>query len=219
MARRRKSCLPKYVIPDRDRHGNVRLYFRHPSLKRKIRLRATYGTEEFAEEYHQALRQATGAMAKAEKSLDWLCDRYLKSPKFKAFEENTKRRKRAELEAICAIEFGEGKAKKRLGSLPFARMSKAVVIKLRDMKDQEELPGAANYRVKQIRALYSWGLTADLATSNPATGVEKIQYASTGHYTWTVSDLQVRSEICDWDAGAARDGNHALSRRPAFRRY
>jgi integrase len=191
MARRRKSCLPKYVIADRDRHGNVRLYFRHPSLKWKIRLRSAFGTAEFEQEYRRALQEATGAKENAEKSLDWLCDRYCKSSKFKAFEENTKRRKRAELETICNIEFGEGRAKKRLGSLPFTRMSKAVVIKLRDMKDQEDLHGAANYRVKQIRALYSWAIMADLATLNPATSVEKIQYASGGFYTWTEADLAV----------------------------
>ena len=191
MARRRKWSVPEYVYPDRDRHGNVRLYFIHSSLKRKFRLRAVYGTAEFEEEYRAALTQAVSAKkeVKAEKDLDWLCNRYFNSAEFKAFEQNTRRRKRSELEAICQINSISGKKIQRLGSLPFDRMPKETVVKLRDMKADEGLPGAANYRVKQVRALFSWAMSADIAKLNPATGVKKIKYASSGFYTWTEDDL------------------------------
>jgi hypothetical protein len=97
-----------------------------------------------------------GEKAEAEpnnKSLDWLCDRYYKSATFLALEDYTKRRKRTVLNEICDITFGEGKAARRLGTLPFEGMSKANVRKLRDMR--ADAPEAANFRLKQI----SWRLS------------------------------------------------------------
>jgi hypothetical protein len=43
----------KYLTEDRDRHGNVRLYFRRNG--KKIRLRGTPGCDEFLAEYASAL--------------------------------------------------------------------------------------------------------------------------------------------------------------------
>ena len=42
-----------YLLPDRDRHGNERLYVRRHG--RKIRIRAKPGTQAFAEAYAEAL--------------------------------------------------------------------------------------------------------------------------------------------------------------------
>jgi hypothetical protein len=44
----------KYLVEDKDRHGNVRLYVRLPG-KPKVRLRGIPGSEEFMTAYHAAL--------------------------------------------------------------------------------------------------------------------------------------------------------------------
>ncbi len=81
-----------------------------PALRRpgkpKIRLRGTFGSEEFMTTYRAALTESAATVLKAEKSLDWLCNRYYKSASYQSLEEYTKRRKRAVLDEVCNITFG-----------------------------------------------------------------------------------------------------------------
>ena len=177
----------KYVTRDRDRHGNLRYYCRRPG-KQKIRLRGLPGSPEFMAAYRAALVDLEATGTQAEKSLDWLCDRYFKSSYFMTLEEYTRRRKRTVLNEVCNIEVGEGKAAKRIGSFPYAGMQKVNVRKLRDLKAAR--PEAANYRLKQIAALFSWAVKNDIAKLNPASGVEKIAHATDGYYTWTERDVE-----------------------------
>ena len=44
----------KYLVEDRDRHGNVRLYVRVPG-RTKVRIRAPFGTDEFIAAYNAAI--------------------------------------------------------------------------------------------------------------------------------------------------------------------
>ena len=176
----------EYVTRDKDRHGNLRYYFRRPG-KSKIRLRGQPGSDEFMAAYAAAL---AGEKAEAEprhKSVDWLCEQYYRSATFLALEMDTRRRKRSVLNEICDITFGAGTTARRLGALPFEGMSKANVRKLRDMRS--DAPEAANFRLKQISALFSWAMKEEYAKFNPAEGVERIVNASEGYYTWTEQDV------------------------------
>ena len=184
----------RYVTRDRDRHGNLRFYFRRPG-KPKIRLRGLPGSEEFADVYKAALSDNGAGGAKAEKSFDWLCERYYKSVYFKSLEAYTQRRKRAVLDEICNH---AGENKRRVGSAPFAAMKRVHVRKLRDMK--ADTPEAANFRLKQISALFTWAIKNDLASSNPAEKLEKLGGGSEGFYTWTDQDVET-FEAC-WEIGS-----------------
>jgi len=176
----------KYILRDRDRYGNVRFYYRRPG-KPMVRLPGLPGSEEFMTAYKAAL-SSDGTAPTAEKSLDWLCKLYFKSTAFASLEDYTRRRKRTVLNEVCDITFGSGRTARRLGSLPFSGMNKAAVRKLRDMK--AETPEAANYRLKQIAALFSWAVKNDHAKVNPAAGIEKLEKASQGgYYTWTEADV------------------------------
>lgn len=172
----------RYITRDRDRHGTVRYYFRRPG-KPKTRLRGLPGSEEFLAAYKAALGEQ-GPASKAEKSFEWLCERYYKSAAFQSLEDYTKRRKRTALTEICAIVGGNGQ---KLGDAPFAAMKRAHVRKLRDMK--ADLPEAANFRLKQLSALFAWALKSDLVATNPAEKVEKLKSGSDGFYTWTDDDV------------------------------
>ena len=66
----------KHVVEDKDRHGNVRLYYRRPGHK-KVRLREKPGTDEFLAEYRAAASgklttSKTPAPAPKNDSLEWL---------------------------------------------------------------------------------------------------------------------------------------------------
>jgi hypothetical protein len=174
----------KYVTKDRDRHGNVRLYFRRPG-KPKIRLPGLPGSEEFLAAYKAALAENDPSQAKAEKSFEWLCERYYRSAHYLALEAETRRRKRVVLEEICAM---AGAGGRQLGPAPFASMKRAHVRKLRDLKCGR--PGAADLLVKTISPLFAWAITNDIAAVNPAEKLEKLGGRSEGFYTWTEEDVE-----------------------------
>ncbi len=174
----------QYVTKDRDRHGNVRFYFRRPG-KPKIRLNGLPGSDEFMTGYRAALGESGLDGAKAEKSFEWLCGRYYKSPYFSALEPETRRRKRVVLEEICDTAVAGAR---KLGSAPFASMKRAHVRKLRDNK--VDRPGAADLLVKTVSGLFSWAIKNDLATVNPAEKLEKLGGRTEGFYTWTEDDVE-----------------------------
>jgi integrase len=183
-----------YVTRDPDRHGNERFYFRRPG-KPKVRLPGLPGSDEFLAAYRAALTESTQAKIKAEKSFEWLCQRYYKSALFQSLEPDTQSRKRSVLEEICNI---VGESGRRLGLAPFAGLKRSHVRQLRDMKAAK--PEGANFRLKQISALYAWAIRNDLATVNPAEKVEKLGGGSDGYYTWTDQDVE-RFEDC-WPVGS-----------------
>ena len=82
----------KYLVEDVDRYGNVRLYVRMPG-RRKVRLRANFGTDEFLAAYAaavaghlQAPRQASVAKRG---SFRHLCIHYYASATFHALDRAT----------------------------------------------------------------------------------------------------------------------------------
>jgi integrase len=173
----------RYITTDRDRHGNLRYYFRRPG-KPKVRLRGLPGSEEFMAAYKAALSEAS--QAKSEKTFEWLCARYYKSTDFRALEDSTQRRKRTVLDEICNI---TGENGRRLGLAPYASMKKIHVRKLRDMV--ADTPEAANFRLKHISALFNWAIRNDLASVNPAEKLEKLGGSADGFYTWTEQDVEI----------------------------
>jgi hypothetical protein len=54
----------KHLVEDRDRHGNIRLYVRLPGRK-KVRVRAPFGTDEFTAAYNAAVSDHVTAPAQA----------------------------------------------------------------------------------------------------------------------------------------------------------
>ncbi len=172
----------KYVTRDCDRHGNVRFYFRKPG-KPKVRLPGTPGSDDFLNAYRAAL--AEGKPVAVEKSFDWLCERYYRSAEFQALEDDTRRRKRSVLDEIGNIVGGGGR---RLGQAPFTSLKRMHVRQLRDMKASK--PEGANFRVKQISALYAWAIRNEYTSVNPAEKVEKLGGSSDGYYTWTEEDVE-----------------------------
>ena len=62
--------LPPGSIEDRDRHGNIRIYYRAKG-RRKVRLRGTPWTSEFMAEYQAAKGEAAPMKAKGIASGTW----------------------------------------------------------------------------------------------------------------------------------------------------
>jgi integrase/recombinase XerD len=171
----------KHLVEDRDRHGNIRLYVRVPGRK-KVRIRATFGTDEFMAAYHDAVADHVTAPRQSNEtkpgSFRYLCIRYYDSAAYKSLDLSTRSWQRRALDEI-ALEHG---------AKPVAMMAPRHVRRIRDAKI--ETPAAANQRVKALRALFSWANEADETTNNPTIGVKKLKYQSDGHHSWTDEEIQ-----------------------------
>jgi len=84
----------KHLVEDRDRHGNIRLYVRVPG-RPKVRIRASFGTDEFIAAYTAALSAhvATPRQTNEVKpgSFRHLCVRYYGSATYKCLDISTRK--------------------------------------------------------------------------------------------------------------------------------
>ncbi|MBJ7543225.1 tyrosine-type recombinase/integrase [Rhodomicrobium udaipurense] len=172
----------QFVTRDRDRHGNIRFYFRRPG-KAKIRLPGAPGSEEFMAAYKEALAGENGASR--QKTFDWLCKQYYASQRFASLEDITRDVKRRHLDSVRDTAFQAGAATRRVGDLPFSGLTRERVRKLRDMKERS----MANHRLKHLSALFEWAIKEEITATNPCKGVSRVEYEETGYYTWTEQDL------------------------------
>ncbi|MBZ0161958.1 MAG: tyrosine-type recombinase/integrase [Notoacmeibacter sp.] len=186
--------LPKGVTVDRDRHKNVRLYFRAPG-RPKVRLREEPGTKAFDDEvacarigipYEKKIAPAPrkpGAPAK-ENSFHWLVQQYKQRAKNRLNPDQLARRVRL-LEEICES------GKKRRGDLPYKLMERKHVLEIRDTI--RDTAGAQNNVVKTVSAMFGWAISVGLADRNPAIGIEHL-HSGDGFHAWTVDEVRQYEE-------------------------
>ena len=182
----------RYVYEDRDRHGNLRLYFCPGRGRRKVRLYEEPGTPEFSARYHQLVEQAKSPSPALGPAIQastyrWLCMQYFGSAEFRALHASTQRQRRRVLEATCVEPIYPG-AREMFADFPLARLSTKALRVLRDRK--ADLPGAASDRVKTLRALFSWAVEAEHVAINPARDLTKVRLTGTGHHAWTEVEIQ-----------------------------
>jgi len=174
----------RYLVQDRDRHGNERVYVRRHKGGRKVRIRDLATVEAFMVAYRAALEGPPETSRHrdvvAPGSLRWLAEQYLKSPEFCRLHESTRAKRRAILEGIC----------REHGAKPFARLEqKHVRLHIRDPK--ASTPEAANGRVKALREVYRWAVEVGLASSNPTVGVPKLPPLNPdGFHSWTREEVK-----------------------------
>lgn len=171
----------KHLSADIDRYGNVRYYVRLPG-RPKVRLQGQPGGEEFMLQYHAAIADVavmpiqTREMTRG--SFGYLCRTYYASPTFKGLDKSTQTWRRRALDEIC----------ERDSAKPVAMMQPKHVRKLRDEK--AETPGAANMRLKALRALFRWAVEHDEAPHDPTIKVQRIHYVTNGFHSWSLDEVK-----------------------------
>jgi integrase len=185
----------RHVTADRDRHGNVRYYFRKRGLKSKIRLPALPGSEEFMRAYEALLagrplpqkNQNRPIAAKASSgSLRWLFDQYLAIPEFKQLDVKTRNNRNRILSTICALRISDTNPG-LIGEVPFAELTTKHIRRIRDRK--AETPQAANDWLKSLKVVFKWAVEAEFVMQNPAKDVPKIKAVTQGFHTWSIEDV------------------------------
>jgi hypothetical protein len=182
-----------YLMSDRDRHGNERLYVRRDG--RKIRIRATPGTEAFAAAYAEALHVlaqghiAHGPVLKGAPAgtLGWLAACYFASIEFRRLDSKSQSTRRGIIED-CLREPRKPGSRDLMRDCPLSVLSAAHVKMLRDRKAAR--PAAANNRRKYLSSMFGWAVEHGLLRFNPAREVRKVRYATAGFHTWTVDEVR-----------------------------
>lgn len=173
----------RFVVEDKDRHGNRRIYFRRKGSA-KVRLRSEPGSDAFLQEYRSAFAaEAKTALPQREVaqagSFRWLCERYYQSAEFQQLGDSTRRVRRGLLDNLCDRRNG--------GIKRFAHMEPRHVREIRDEK--VATPEAANGRLKALRQLFAWAKEAGIATGNPAREVPYLSSGSEGFHTWSIDEV------------------------------
>jgi integrase len=187
--------LPPGCIEDRDRHGNIRIYFRSKN-RPKVRLRGTPWTPEFMADYEAAKGATVPTEGKGitPGTWRWLCIHYFAGcTDYKLLDEKTQRIRRWILEATYDEPIAPG-SPKLFRDFPLSRMTTEAIEVLRDRKTAT--PEAANHRVKAARAVFKWGVRKKgpdgkpYAPGNPARDVPYLKTGSTGYHSWTAEEVR-----------------------------
>ncbi|MCC6780595.1 MAG: tyrosine-type recombinase/integrase [Hyphomicrobiales bacterium] len=181
--------LPPGCVEDRDRHGNIRIYYRAKGSP-KVRLRGTPWTSEFMAQLDDA--KADYPRVKSREASPgtwrWLCIKYFaECADYLRLDERTKRVRRGIIEGTFDEPIAPGSSR-FFRDMPLARMTEDAVEVLRDRKIQT--PESANARLKAIRQVFKFGVKKKLAPRNPSRDVEYFKSGSTGFHTWTPEEVQ-----------------------------
>lgn len=184
----------RYLLRDKDRHGNQRVYYRPPGGK-MVRLRAPIGTQDFVDEYRRARDGVATATTKTlrivraeQGSLRGLIEGYYQSANYKSLNPSTQRTRRGILDHICLSIVDTPAGPKARGTLPFAQMLPRHVRAIRDEK--LDLPEAANNRIKALGQVFRWAAENDLVDADPTAAVNYLRSGSEGFHTWTVEEVR-----------------------------
>jgi len=98
----------KYINIYKNRHGKSFIYVRRYRTQPSIEIKAPINSQEFLDEYREAIRiQEDGVGAKLKtkdtiksNSLNWLYEKYMASPEFLQLGVNTQPQKRRRLKAV-----------------------------------------------------------------------------------------------------------------------
>lgn len=198
----------RYYYEDRDRHGNLRRYFRkrieRTGKYRKVRLREASGSASFLEEFAAAMAgrpylkpepERPAPPRVVEKSLRWLIEKYYREcGEFRAYDDETKKTRRRILKNLCAEPERAG-SMIAIGDLPCDIPSDKITVLVN--RKAETSIDSANARLKAIRKLSEWAVstTPKLMAANLAKDVALLKRKDTGgHIPWTFEQIELYKE-------------------------
>ncbi len=176
----------KYVVEDRDRHGNVRTYLRVPG-RPKVRLRAVYdpaNPEAFEAEYRAALiskpkEKPAPVGVVAPGSVNALCVAYFGSAEYKRLDARGQRVRRQILDRFRQDHGGKGAA----------ALQPRHLVAMRD--ERADKPEAFNGLLKALRAVFKCAVERGLVADNPAAKVRLLPSKNPeGFHAWTAEEIE-----------------------------
>jgi integrase len=160
------------------RHGKVTWYVRVGRGK-LVRLRAEYGTPEFAAEYAAARRGAQPPRTTAQAgTLGWLVGLYRRSTAWGDLAPATRRQRDNILKQVLAAS----------SAAPLSTIARSDIAAGRDRR--RETPYQARHFLDTLRGLFRWALDAELVRFDPTAGVTyPVLKDSGGFPVWAEDDV------------------------------
>lgn len=176
---------PPHLVKQITQHGKIVWYVRIGHGKR-IRIRGTYGTQEFVDNYKNALAELQGLILPKSKtgkldegSFAWLLKQYLNSSNWHSLAKITKKQKELILMKVCDS----------IGNVPYQAIEKKHIIA--GVERRKETPAMAREFLKTLNGLFNWAVEQDLLENNPALGVKKPPLKNKeGFPAWTEEDVE-----------------------------
>lgn len=170
---------PPHLHREVNRHGTAVWYVRVGKGPR-IRIRATYGTDDFQTEYENAVagRKTTKAAA-PNGTLRWLYERYRETTAWTDLSPATRRQRENILKHVMA----------GAGHEPLKLITRKTIVAGRDRR--KDTPAQARNFLDAMRGLFRWALEADHVKIDPTAGVSNpARKKGEGFPVWTEAEVE-----------------------------
>jgi integrase len=170
---------PPHLHSETTRHGKRVWYVRVGHGKRR-RLKANYGTDDFWQEYRDALEGKPPKVTKgpAVGSLAWLIARYVESAEWSDLGLATRKNRHAILRDI----------EKRAGQERVKDIDRRSILASRDRR--RDRPHAANNFLKTMRGLFAYAVAREYVATDPTTGIKFLAGENDeGFHAWTEEEV------------------------------
>ncbi len=176
---------PPHLVKEATRHGKIIWYVRIGHGKR-IRIRGTYGTQEFVDNYKSALAELQGIIPPKPKigkliegSFAWLLKQYFNSSNWHSLSKVTQKQKELILMKVCDS----------IGNIPYQAIEKKHIIA--GVERRKETPAMARDFLQSLNGLFNWAIDQGLLENNPALGVKRpALHNKDGFAVWTEEDVE-----------------------------
>jgi integrase len=175
----------KFVHAFRDRHGQLRFYFRRAGFK-QVPL-PNPGTPEFLSVYQEALAgqpNPIGASRIKPGTMRALAASYYGSISFTSMKATSQRVRRLIIDRFCQETDRDGGL---LGDKPAAGLRREHVVKL--MVARSAKPDSANGLRKALRALMQHAVEIGMRADDPTQNVKAVVRRSEGFHSWTDDEI------------------------------
>lgn len=154
-----------------------------------MRIRAPFGSKEFAAEYQAALSScADGGAKRADAgTLDWLWNRYRETGAWTGLSLATRKQRENIMRSVLET----------AGDVPFNEISRKKIVEGRDRRALT--PSMARHFVDTMRAIFEWAVDAEIAKTDPTVGVRVPKPRTEGHAVW--SDEEIERFRGQWPVG------------------
>lgn len=171
----------KHVHRFKDRHGQVRLYYRAPGCK-AVALPGPAGSPAFMAAYHAAAKAPPalpppGTAKVIPRSLDDLAVRFYRSNTWAELRASTQDNYRRIVERL------RGKH----GSKPVAMLDAKGVRLI--LTERQNHPSAANHALRLLRMMLALAIEEEWIAADPTAGIKRRKEAQKGFRPWTDDDI------------------------------
>ncbi|WP_345119666.1 tyrosine-type recombinase/integrase, partial [Bartonella pachyuromydis] len=153
---------------------------------KRIRIRGTYGTQEFVDNYKNALAELQGIIPPKPKvgkliegTFAWLLKQYFNSSNWHNLAKVTQKNRERILMKVCDS----------IGNIPYQVIEKKHIIA--GVERRKETPAMAREFLKILNGLFNWAIEQGLLETNPTVGVKKPALNNKdGFAVWTEEDVE-----------------------------